>query len=775
MSQKKRTAPQPKPKFNWLLAAVIFAVSTSAAFFFLHSKRGGRAIEEVPTAAGTKAPRLSAAEKDKEIFSSYAGSESCRECHRDAYDKFKDSHHALAEQKIDPEKVKVFFEPPRKITHGTQTSEATRVSDRFILTSADLSGGTKDFSLSRIIGVKPLQQFLVGYPDGRFQTTELAIDPAKGDWFDVFGNEDRRPGEWGHWTGRGMVWNSMCASCHNTRLRKNYDPGTDTYATSMVENRVGCEACHGPMGQHDQWQRKFGKGTLKDPTIKKPTRDQIVDTCGTCHSRRAELTGDFVPGDKFFDHFALTIPDETDIYYPDGQVRDEDYEFASFLSSKMHAAGVRCIDCHEPHSAKIRLPGNALCMTCHGAPIAPAPKIDASHSHHKSGERGDNCVDCHMPLTTYMQRHERRDHGFTIPDPLLTKQLNIPNACNRCHTDRSADWSIEAVEKWYGKKMERFTRHRAQVIADVRTDGKDAHQRLLALLKEEKHSYWRAVETGLLKHWADDPQTTAALLGGLANTNELVRLMAIRSLQSTSQLSPATQNALERMLKDPIRSVRIEAAWALHTTIDTNSSVGRELLQYLEQNLDQPSGQLQFGTFLLDRNETAAALTHLQTAVKWDTNSAPLHHAYAVALSMTGNSQEAVRSMREACRLAPREPEYHFKLALALNEVGKLDEAVPEFEKAVEIAPQFLQAWYNLGLAYAALHKTDLALEKIAKAESLNPGSAQYPYARATILAQASRFEEARMAAQRALDLRPDYEPAAALLQQLQSSPTSRP
>jgi len=78
-------------------------------------------------------------------------------------------------------------------------------------------------------------------------------------------------------------------------------------------------------------------------------------------------------------------------------------------------------------------------MRCHatGAPLPgitrPAPVIDpATHSHHGAEGTDATCVTCHMPVTTYMQRHPRHDHGFTIPDPLLTKKFGIPNACNRC-------------------------------------------------------------------------------------------------------------------------------------------------------------------------------------------------------------------------------------------------------------------------------------------------------------------------------------------------------
>ncbi len=90
-----------------------------------------------------------------------------------------------------------------------------------------------------------------------------------------------------------------------------------------------------------------------------------MDTCSVCHSRRSDLTGEFKPGDSFFDHQEMMIVDGTDGYYADGQVHDEDYEFASFLSSRMHTNGVTCMDCHQPHSAKTILPGNLLCLRCH--------------------------------------------------------------------------------------------------------------------------------------------------------------------------------------------------------------------------------------------------------------------------------------------------------------------------------------------------------------------------------------------------------------------------
>src|SRR5207249_4844637 len=122
------------------------------------------------------------------------------------------------------------------------------------------------------------------------------------------------------------------------------------------------------------------------------------------------------------------------------------------------------------------------------------------------------CVACHMPQTVYMQRHSRHDHGFTIPDPLLTKQFQIPNACDRCHADRSVDWSIEAVQKWYGERMNRPSRARAQVVARARKGDPKSARELVGLLRVETNAYWRAVSVNLLRRWTEDKQAAAALI-----------------------------------------------------------------------------------------------------------------------------------------------------------------------------------------------------------------------------------------------------------------------
>lgn len=758
--QTAQTDPAKKYKL-FIKLLVLFIVVLNLFIFIMASNREKSKHSD---RTGQSIPGL---DIQKEL-NRYGGSQSCNECHPQVYEKWRYSHHALAERQLIPAIDKTAFDPPRKFKHGTQVSEARINQGVYEVVTMGRDGLVKPFRVERVFGVSPLRQFVIKDESGRFQVTEIAVDSNTGEWFNVFGDEDRKPGEWGHWTGRGMTWNSMCAVCHNTRFIKNYNSEKDSYDSRMAEMGVGCEACHGALIAHNQWQKK-NPNKKGDPAIVKFTTNQWISICGSCHSRRSDLSGNFKPGEDFFDHFILSIPDETDTFYPDGQVRDEDFELTAFLSSKMSQAGVSCLDCHEPHTYKNILSGNALCLRCHGTPIPPAPKIDPqTHSFHKPDTAGFYCVDCHMPQTAYMQRHLRRDHGFGIPDPLMTIKFNIPNACNRCHTNQTAQWSLEYVEKWYGEKMNRWSRERTIAIAHGKEGESEAVSGLLKIFKTEKIPLWRAAAINLLKRWSFNPEALNAILSASEDDSPLVRAMSARALEPFAQNPDSVPYAaLKRLLNDKSRSVRVQAAWALRSSLDTNSLAGKELVEYMNYNSDQPAGLLQWGVFYFDRGEPRKAVDIFKKAILWETNSAPLHYSLAICYSALGKAEEAVVELETACRYAPRNPEYRFKLALAYNEAGKLEKTIQTLEETVKLDPEFDQAWYNLGLAYDSSGDSEKALNALNRAEVLNPYSARIPYARATILYKLQRFDEAKKSALRALQIEPNYKEALFLIQNI--------
>ena len=771
-------------------------VAGIAAALLWHSTPQNPSLQSVNGDATASSPRI----PHPSPPTGYAGSESCANCHEETYNLWAKSNHGLAERAPNAELDGPAFVPAREFQHGTQTSRLRAEGTNYLVTCVGLTATKETHSVVRVIGNDPLRQFLVAFPGGRLQALEAAYDPHKNEWFNVYGSEDRQPGEWGHWTGRGMNWNNMCAGCHNTRLQKNYDETSDSYHTTMAERSVGCEACHGPLKKHNEWQNHYGHRGQKDPALPRFTKQQVVDNCGFCHARRTDLTGDFKPGDSFFDHHSLAIVDQSDRFYPDGQVRDEDYEFTAFLGSKMNSSGVVCGDCHNPHSMKTVLPGNWLCMKCHNGSVTNAPVIDPpGHGHHQVfgydehgkltntdlliykpkeiKETGGECVNCHMPQTVYMQRHGRHDHGFTIPDPLLTKQFGIPNACTRCHADKSVDWALETAVKWYGDKMERPSRARTQWIARARNGEAAARAPLLDLLEGKESAYWKAVAAGLLAQWVSEAKVQEALLKCLEASHPLVREQAARALEPAVQGTGAKREepsrlgeALRKLLDDPVHSVRLSAAWALRASLPPTAKATRELQEFLGLNADQPTGQMQKGAFELATGHPERALEHYQKAVAWDTNSAPIRHELAVVLSMLGRTKDSIPQLEAACRLEPHEAEYEFKLALAWNELGSLEKAAEALEKAVKINPRHARAWFNLGLARNLLGQSEAAVEALLRAEAAAPDDAEIPYARATVLARLGRTQDARRAAQRALELNPRYAEAQQLLDQMPSN-----
>ena len=703
---------------------------------------------EPPSPAVTAAPT-----------NAYVGSERCAQCHAQIYAEWKDSHHALAQRPIDPAQDRSAFEPPREIRHGSQVSHADVIDGKLTLRTTGSDGSVQAFVPSEVIGVHPLWQCVIDMPNGRRQATELAYDPVKHEWFNVFGDEDRRPEEWGHWTNRGMNWNAMCATCHTTDYKKNYNPKTDSYDSTYRELGVGCDSCHGPMQDHVTARLA---GDDNDPAVGRMTNDNYFNTCGACHARRTELTGAFQPGDAFLDHFDPTIPDLSDIFYADGQVREEDFEFIPFMLSYMHGQGVRCTDCHSAHTGKLIATGNDLCLRCHKEPVTNKIAIvPETHSHHAAGQPGSFCVDCHMPRTPYMQRHLRRDHGMTIPDPLLTKQHGIPNACNRCHQDKDADWAIGYVDEWYGQRMVRRSRTRAQLLARIRDNDLTACEPLLKVLEAEENPTWRAV---ILKHLTRateqdrNPEQQRAVLAALRrhlqDESPLVQAIAVEALEPLAQyVAPEIAPKLD----SPNRLVRTKAAWALRNELDLESTAGEDLLTLLEGNADQPGGALQWAHFYSGRDEPEKALEWFAKAIEWDPAVPPYRYLYAQTLSGLGRHDDAIAQLVEASKLAPNDALYPYSLGLTYAELELYENARDAILAAIARDSSVPRFWYNLALTHQKIGDFTEAIEAILRAEQLAPENPHYPYTRATICMEAGKPADAQAAMDRLQKIAPEH------------------
>ncbi len=628
----------------------------------------------------------------------YQAAISCKECHPNEWSSWNSSNHAHAEKNLD---------------------------DEVLVTATGPDGGQHEFVGVRKIGVEPLVQYLIEV-DGNLQVAQRAFDPVQEDWFDIF-EDGRGPGEWGHWTGRGMNWDSMCARCHNTNYEKVWDPSADIYQSTFDELGVACEACHPNASQHAQNPEKVRIAKARDQTA----------ACAPCHSRRAELGAISNFGDKgsehpiFLDNYSPELPDLSDTWLADGRIRDENYEWASFRLSRLHSAGVSCIDCHDPHSSKTKLPGDALCMSCHNVKQGTIPVLDiANHSHHQEDSEGARCVSCHMPTTTYMQRDPRHDHSFSVPDPQLSKELGLRNACNDCHQDQTIDWAIEHVDSWYGEKMERPRRTRARFLDRARqvnngdVNDPEAWRELLDWLKQEKHPMWRAVLTNAISAWPSGEGVFPYLLNALRDEEPLVRLAVVRALgPELAFIYSAPNRGVDYF--DPYRAIRVEAGLALGELLKPESNLNSELNEFFKHNRDQPQGAASYSTWLADRNQYAASLSELERALTWDNSQPILHEALVAALDAAGKSDEAAERSEYITKRWPDYAEGWFLFALAKGAKQEWYEAERALGKCIQLSPEFARAWFNLAIVRIEQGNQAAAKSAAKKAAELDPRDPQ--------------------------------------------------
>jgi len=684
------------------------------------------------------------------VTASYTGSESCGTCHAVEWNAWQGSHHDLALQPAGAESVLGAFDG---VHLGTGFH---RQEGGFEITPEDGESATP---VLYTFGVEPLQQYVVPAERGALQTYPLAWDqrPAEAGgqrWFNL--NEDTyTPGDPMHWTGRANRWNSQCADCHSTGVRKNYDLIDRSYATTFEVEDVGCEACHGPGSAH-----------IADPAGSPlpgiAAQGEQIEVCAPCHSRRSQLAEGFKPGAAFLDYYSprLLVPG---LYHVDGQIDDEVYVFGSFLQSRMHRAGVTCSNCHEPHSATLKRPGNETCTFCHQtapdnefADLSAGNYDTTDHHLHAPDSPGAQCVACHMPAKTYMGVDDRRDHSFRIPRPDFSESLGVPNPCVACHEDGSPAWASEVIRDHFGDSR---PDHFATVFAraDAAEPGVDAD--LAALVADEVQPIMvRASALARLAGYQRGYTLDAIRLA--RNGEPLLRYAA--PLAAVNLAADTRWRLLAPLLEDELRAVRHQAVSALMPTLSQDPAYRQRLIPHLDAwladqklNLDFPETLTNVAGAHLALGNFPEAEAALLEALALQANWVPGLLNLADLFRVTGRDPEAGPLMDRALAIAPEQPEVVYGYALWLSRQGRLEEGLPYFEQAAVLAPQAMQFAYTWAVA---LNDTGQGERAVAVLEGILerwPDDQQALMAVITMLRDQQRFSEALPPLDRLLLLRP--------------------
>ena len=373
----------------------------------------------------------------------YVGSKACEGCHRDIYERWKQTR--MANVVRDP------HEHPDAIAPD--------------LTKPDpLVTFTKD-DIAFVYGSRWKQRYFKKVGDDYF--------PLPAQW-------DFTHRKWApYFVKNGTDWWStlyppdnmqrptgpLCDGCHSV----DYDIATK----KVAEWNVGCERCHGPGSEHVAHQ---GRTNIVNPA--KLDYVHANDVCIQCHSQGQPLTNpiqgkyyDWPVGfqvDKNLSDFwkleEHKLGAQSFTHFADGTAHKNRMQGNDFVQSLMYTRGVTCFSCHDvhgtPNQALLWKPANKICLDCHGPNAANgphAPSIEA-HTHHKPDSAGSECIACHMPkIEQTIGDVNVRAHTFKFITPAETDALGVPNACNACHADKTSAWSAAALKSWVERSPWRMT------------------------------------------------------------------------------------------------------------------------------------------------------------------------------------------------------------------------------------------------------------------------------------------------------------------------------
>ena len=656
----------------------------------------------------------------------YVTSDRCEQCHQAAYKAWSDSHHGWAWRPANSENVLGDFADVTFEHRGIRSRFFTRDGHYFVKTNyADNQPTT--YEITWTVGVTPLQQYLISLEDGRLQALDIAWDTVQERWFHLYPDQALENDSGLHWTGPYKNWNARCVNCHVTGFSKGYEPHTNRYQSTWKEVGVGCEACHGLGEAHVKWAES-GKTSLipftgideKGFTVKDAGD---INVCAGCHSRRESLSADSAPpGEPFSDHYQLSLLRE-DLYYADGQVKDEVYVYGSFLQSKMYAQGVRCGNCHEPHSAKlVAADVNAVCTQCHRSegnanfPTLVGTHYESpAHHHHLIGTEAARCVSCHMPTTTYMVVDPRRDHSFRVPRPDLSIKTGSPNACNGCHKEQSAEWAQKYVEQWFPNGRHKQPHYGETLHAGRQPLDKTAVIKLIDLaLDKAQPAIVRASALELLVSVASPP-IVGQVLSLLKDPSPIVR----SAMLSLFQMAPTGARAKYsgRLLDDPMRSVRISAA--------------KQVLGISTQHLSEA-----------DKAIVETAIEEYQTSLLAQADFPEVQLNLARFAQRLGYRKVEKKSLQAAIALDPRLTEAWFRLAQFEVEARHFYLAKQHLERAIAEVPDSGALYQLLGRVLVQLNDESAALRAFEKALVIVPKELEVRVEYASLLTKHGKYRK---------------------------------
>jgi len=391
----------------------------------------------------------------------YVGSKRCKDCHWREYDTWKNTLHSKFMQLPNEYSVIGDFERNNKLTTKISNNAPQLAGEevhttmfkkngRFYVNTIGPDWEAHNYEITNVIGIGRRQNYLTKFPNGELHVLPVEWDANIETWIDLNGLEKNFPGDGEYWSDLKSIWQFKCGGCHVTGIKANYDKINNVFDTAWVDSGIGCEACHGPGGNHVKAASKYfdyEKETIINPA-KLPWRQRAM-VCGQCHNWGASTTEIFPYAEGFPKHYSYShgyLPGKALylFYIEEPKEKKKHHQQYNEWKTSVHAkAGIMCTNCHSVHQkedlkiAMTKLTSDSLCMDCHITLLRRA-----AHRIHTFG----SCVACHMPRT---MGHEH-SHTFQFISPRLSIAAGgvekQPNSCSNCHYHK--DTPLESLAEF---------------------------------------------------------------------------------------------------------------------------------------------------------------------------------------------------------------------------------------------------------------------------------------------------------------------------------------
>ena len=425
--------------------------------------------------------------------------QNCAACHQSNFDSWHQTAHRKTVAKAAAATVRGDFAGENQLNYNGVKVETTRDGANFRIKIGD-----EIYEIAAVVGAKYIEQY-VGEKDGEFYSLPIGYNLSEKRWINLNDADFARKDA--DFSRHLQNWKTDCAACHQS--------GANDLPNGFAGFGISCAACHGNAAEHlasktSVWA-KLGFQTADE--IINPqnlSSDDSMMICANCHAKDLNKTPQVetpAAGKPLNDTVSAHQPNDfnAEKYWSNGASKFSGSEFQSLLRSVCYVqsksgghgiagAKINCASCHSMHETSVENAAaksyNQNCVSCHSQ-FSDANAV-VEHTKHSPDSEASSCVSCHQPETIYGRMRFVRTHEISVPNPVLTVEKNVPNACNLCHTDQSANWAIASSKKLWA---ERFLD--AEISPDKQFDqsetlrnlsSDDAFMRALAADALRKHS-----------------------------------------------------------------------------------------------------------------------------------------------------------------------------------------------------------------------------------------------------------------------------------------------